>query len=54
MLPSYVKRKACDNPKKFEVILQKKKFYIKIPFMPWMNFLNYKKKLIPYMIWIDI
>jgi len=40
MLPSYIKTEF-DNSKKLKVILQK--FLLKIPFIPWMNFLNYKK-----------
>ena len=34
MLPSYIKREF-DNSKKFKLILQK--FYMKIPFILWMN-----------------
>jgi len=40
MLPSYIKIES-DNPKKFKLILQK--FLYEIPFILWMNILNFKK-----------
>jgi len=40
MLPSYIKAEF-DNPNKFKVFY--KNFYIKIPFIPWMNILNFKE-----------
>jgi hypothetical protein len=45
MLPSYVKRKACDNPKKFEVILQKKKNLYKNSFHALDEFFELQKKV---------
>jgi len=51
MFPSYVKTKF-DNPKKFKVVLQN--FYMKNPFIPWMNTLNFRKVKYLHIIWIDI
>jgi len=39
MLPSYIKEEF-DNPRNLKWFY--KTFYIKIPFIPWMNFLNFK------------
>jgi hypothetical protein len=52
MLSSYIKTEF-DNPKKFKVVLQNF-FYMKIPFIPWMNILNFKKVKYLHMNWIDI
>ena len=40
MLPSCIKMES-DNPKKYKLILQN--LYMKIPFILWMNILNFKK-----------
>jgi len=51
MLPSYIKTES-DNPKNLKWF--HKYFYMKIPFIPWMNILNFTKVKFLHMIWIDI
>jgi hypothetical protein len=51
MLPSYI-RTESNNPKKLKWFY--KNFYMKIPFIHWMNILNFKKVKYLHMIWIGI
>ena len=51
MLPSYIKQ-SLINPRNLKWFY--KNFYMKIPFIPWMNILNFTKVRYLHMIWIDI
>jgi hypothetical protein len=51
MLSSYIKTEY-DNPKEFKMVLQK--FLYKNSFYSLDELFELQKKLIPYMIWIDI